>query len=93
MLTSRKLHLEIRKRLVRCYVLSTFLYASEDKINAFEMWIFRRRMFRISHLDRKTNVEVLEIAMVKHTSDDYTREESSIFWTLYKRKGKNNYWW
>ena len=50
-LTSRKLHLEIGKRLVRYYVLSTFLYASkswtldkqmEDKINAFEMWIFRR---------------------------------------------------
>ena len=48
-LTSRKLHLEIRKRLVWCYVLSTFLYALEswtldkqmdDKINAFEMWIF-----------------------------------------------------
>ena len=48
-LTSWKLHLEIRKHLVRCYVLSTFLYASEsctldkqkeDKINAFEMWIF-----------------------------------------------------
>ena len=67
-LTSRKLHLEIRKRLVRCYVLSTFLYASEawtlnkqmeDKINAFEMWIFRR-MFRILHLNRKTNAEVLE---------------------------------
>ena len=67
-LISRKLHLEIRKRLVRCYVLSTFLYASEswtldrqieDKINAFEMWIFRR-MFRISYLDRKTNLEVLE---------------------------------
>ena len=29
-LTSRKLHLEIRKRLVTCYVLSTFLYASES---------------------------------------------------------------
>ena len=46
-----KLHLEIRKRLVRCYVLPTFLYTSElctldkqmeDKINAFEMLIFRR---------------------------------------------------
>ena len=48
-LTSRKLNLEIRKQLVRCYVLSTLLYASEswtlnkqmeNKINAFEMWIF-----------------------------------------------------
>ena len=50
-----------------------FLYASEswtldrqieDKINAFEMWMFRH-MFRISHLDRKTNVEVLEMAKAK----------------------------
>ena len=74
-LTSRKLHLEIRKHLVRCYVLSTYLYASEswtlnkqmeDKINAFEMWICRR-MFRILHLDRKTGVEVLEMAKAKQT--------------------------
>ena len=59
-LTSRKLRLEIRKRLVRCHILFTFLYVSESwilnkqmeyKINAFEMWIFRR-MFMISHLDR-----------------------------------------
>jgi hypothetical protein len=48
-LTSRKLHLEMRKRLVRCYVLSTFLYASEswtlnkqmeDKINALRCGFF-----------------------------------------------------
>ena len=38
----------------------------EDKINAFEMWIFRR-MFRTSHLDRKTNVEVFEMAKAKQT--------------------------
>ena len=74
-LTSHKLHLEIRKLLVRCYLLSIFLYASEswtlneqveDKIDAFEMWIFQR-MFTISHLDRNTNVEILEMAMVKQT--------------------------
>ena len=50
-LTSWKLHLEIRKCLVRCYVLSIFLYTTkswtlykqmEDKINAFELWIFRQ---------------------------------------------------
>ena len=72
-LTSRKLHLEIRKRLVRCYVLSIFLCASEswtlnklmeDKINAFEMWI-SQGMFRVWHVDRKTNVEVLEMAKAK----------------------------
>ena len=29
-LTSKKLHLEIRKHLLKCYVLFTFLYASES---------------------------------------------------------------
>ena len=51
------------------------LYASEswtltkqmkDNINAFEMWIFQR-MFRILHLDRETNIEVLEMAKAKQT--------------------------
>ena len=91
-LISRKLHLEIRKRLVRCYVLSTFLYASEswtldrqieDKINAFEMWIFRR-MFRISHLDRKTDLEVLEMAKAKQTLLRTIQERKlHYFWFLF----------
>ena len=38
----------------------------KDKCNAFEMWLFQC-MFRISHLDRKTNVEVLEMAKAKQT--------------------------
>ena len=47
----------------------SFLYASEswtlgkqmeDKINAFEKWIFRH-MFTISHLDRKTKVEPISV--------------------------------
>ena len=60
----------------------------EDRFNTFEMWIFRR-MFMISHLDRKTNVEVLEMAKAKQTfSEDYAREETTKFWTLDTRKGK-----
>ena len=68
-LTSWKLHLEVRKWLVKCYVLSIFVYASEcwtldkqmeDKINTFEMWNFRC-MYKMSHRNRKTNVEVLEM--------------------------------
>ena len=45
-------------------------------------------MFRISHLERKTNVEVLEMSKAKQTFEDYTREETTIFWTLDMRKGK-----
>ena len=48
LLTTRNLHLNTRKKLIKCYILSTFLYASEtwvinqimwDKIEAFEMWM------------------------------------------------------
>ena len=44
-------------------------------------------MFRISYLDRKTNVEVLEMARTKQTLLR-TKEETTIFWTLDMRKGK-----
>ena len=74
-LTARKLHLEIRKRLVMCYVLSIFLCASESwtldkQIGDKSMRLrcgFSHAWFSISHLDRKTNVEVLEMAMAKQT--------------------------
>ena len=87
----------IRKRLVRCYVLSTFLYASEswtlntpteDNINAFEMWIFRR-MFRILQLDRKTNVIVLEMARAKQILLRTIQEQKlKYFGHLIQGKGK-----
>ena len=66
-LTSKSVSLNTRKRLVRCYVLSTFLYASESwtlnkelegRIEALEMWIYRR-LLKISYKDRVTNEEVL----------------------------------
>ena len=68
-LTSRRINLKLRKRLVQCYVLSTFLYASEtwtlnkdleNRINAFELWIYRR-MLKISYVDRITNEQVLHM--------------------------------
>ena len=69
-LISRKLSLETKKRLVRCYILSTLLYASETwtiseeawaKIEAFEMWIYRK-MLRIPYTAHMTNKTVLHLA-------------------------------
>ena len=66
-LTSKSVSLNTRKCLVQCYVLSTFLYASESWtlnkelkgiIEALEMWIYRR-LLKISFKDRVTNEEVL----------------------------------
>ena len=62
----------------------------EDKINAFEMWIFRR-MFRISHLDRKTNIEVLKMAKVTQTLLRTIQERKlQYFGHLIPGKGKQN---
>ena len=69
-LTTRRMRLETKKRLVRCYILSTFLYSSETwtiskeawtKIEAFEMWIYRK-ISRIPYTAHMTNERVLELA-------------------------------
>ena len=60
LLSARVLRLETRKKLIRCYILSTLLYVSEtwainqimmDTIEAFEMWI-RRRCLKISYKEQ-----------------------------------------
>lgn len=67
LLTSRQLSLNLRLRLVKCYVFPVLLYGMEGwtlldqhckKIEAFEMWIYRR-MLRIAWTDRIRNTEVL----------------------------------
>ena len=52
------------------------------------MWIFRR-MFRISHLDKKTNVEVLEMTKAKQTFLRTIQERKpQYFGHLIQGKGK-----
>jgi hypothetical protein len=74
-LTSRKVDMETRKRLIRCYIISTFLYASEtwtihkdswNKIEAFEMWLLRK-MMKISYTTHTSNQEVLRMTNSKRT--------------------------
>ena len=69
LLTARRLHLNMRKKLIRCYIMSTFLYASEtwainqimwNKIEAFEMWLWRKCL-KISYTEHKSNEEVLNM--------------------------------
>lgn len=64
---SRDLSLKLRTRLVKCYIYSILLYGMEawtvnkycmNKIDAFEMWIYRR-ILKISWTHRVSNVEVL----------------------------------
>ena len=75
LLTSRNISFHLRLRLVKCYVYSVLLYGSETwtlnknlekKIEAFEMWIFRR-MGKISWTEKKTNKEVCKMLNVQPT--------------------------
>lgn len=77
-LCNLKLSLEVRLRVMRCYIWSTVLYGCETwtlkkdaqtRIQAFEMWIYRR-MLRIPWTARVTNEEVInrigsEVQLVK----------------------------
>ena len=67
LLCSTGLNLQLRKRLVKCYVWSVLMYGSEawtmgkrerDRIEAFEMWVWRR-MEKIRWVNKVKNEEVL----------------------------------
>ncbi|KAJ8030144.1 hypothetical protein HOLleu_26466 [Holothuria leucospilota] len=75
MLTSKKIKLSTRKRMVRCYVLftpnvcvrlETWILSrdAENKIDAFDMWLYRR-MLKVSYKDRMSNEEVLSRVKAK----------------------------
>lgn len=66
-LCSNDLSLQLKVRMLRCYVFSVLLYGMEawtlkkdisNRIEAFEMWTYRR-ILKISWVDRVTNDEVL----------------------------------
>ena len=66
----RNLSLGLKKKLLKCYVFTVFIYGSEAwnfnkelcrKIRSFELWCYRR-IFRISWTERITNTEVEERA-------------------------------
>ncbi len=70
----KKMSLELRKRIVMCYVWSVVRYASEtwilskamqDRINSFEMWCYRR-LHRIKWTEKVTNEEVLQRSGLEH---------------------------
>lgn len=94
-LTSRKLKIETKKRLIRCYILSTFLYASETwtidaeswkRIEAFEMWCLRK-MMRIPYTDHVTNVEVLRRTNSKRfLRDEITKRKLQYFGHIVRRE-------
>jgi hypothetical protein len=84
---SRKLDLNLQKKLVKCYIWSTALYGAETwtllkvdqkDLKSFEMWCWRR-MEKISWTDHVRNEEVLH----------RVKEDRNI---LHKRKQRKANW-
>ena len=69
-LTSREIPVSVRVQLTRTLIWSVLLYGAEaqtlnagmvDKLEAFEMWLYRR-ILKISWVQKRTNEEVLQLA-------------------------------
>ena len=92
-LTSKQITIKLKMRIVKCYIYSTLMYGSEtwilnkqmeDRINAFEMWIYRR-IGRTSWKERKTNTEVMaKLKVKKRTTNGYKNQTNKIFWSHQK---------
>lgn len=82
--TSKDISLQLKLRLMRCYVLSVLFYGVEawttteatlKKLEAVEMWIYRR-ILKIPWTDHITNVEVMQ----------RIGKEKEVVFTVKKRK-------
>ena len=74
-LITKKLGMEIRKKILHCYIMSTLMYAAETwvinmadwkRLEAFELWTLRK-MMKVSWKDKKTNEEVMKRAKCKRS--------------------------
>ena len=86
-LTNISMNINLRQRILKCYVLSTLLYGCEawtlkknlrKKIEAVEMW-FLHRMLRIPWTARITNEEVLRRAGTERTLINQIRKRQLNF--------------
>ncbi|KAG1671332.1 Craniofacial development protein 2 [Nymphon striatum] len=85
---------ETKKRLVKCYIWSTLLYGAETwtltkimmtKIEAFEMWIYRR-MLKISYTEHRTNEFVLRKIEAKRSLMNTIKKRKCTYFGHIMRK-------
>ena len=87
-LTSKQINNKLKMRIIKCYVFSTLLYASETwtmnkqlegRITAFEMWIYRR-IGGISWKQKVTNIDVLKrLGMKKELLGEIKSRQARYF--------------
>ena len=94
-LCNMTLSLEVRKRVLQCYITPILTYGCESwtinklesgKLEATEMW-FYRRMLRIPWTARKTNVEVFKESNAKRSLINNIRKRQSSFFGHFMRQG------
>jgi hypothetical protein len=88
LLTSKQINNKLKMRIIKCYVFSTLLYASETwtmnkqlegRITAFEMWIYRR-IGGISWKQKVTNIDVLKrLGMKKELLGEIKSRQARYF--------------
>ena len=95
----RSISQTLKMRLLQCYIEPILTYSCETwtlskqmvkRIEAIEMW-FLRRMFRIKWTDRKTNMEVMEMAEYSRSLEKKIRNRQAKFiGHVMRRKGLEN---
>ena len=94
LLTSKKLKISTKLRIVKCYVYSIFTYGSEawtlskvleSKIDATEMWCLRR-IGNIKWSDRVTNDSVLQMLKTKRQLLSNIQKRKTRYFGHIKRK-------
>ena len=95
LLTTKKLKISTKIRIVKCYVYSIFTYGCEswtlskvleDKINAMEMWCMRR-LGNVKWSDRVTNESVLEKLHTKRQLLNSIQKRKMKYFGHVKRRG------
>ena len=95
LLTTKKLKISTKIRIVKCYVYSIFTYGCEswtlskvleDKINAMEMWCMRR-LGNVKWSDRVTNESVLEKLHTKRQLQNSIQKRKMKYFGHVKRRG------
>ena len=95
-LTNKRLSIEVRKRVLQCYIEPILLYGCESwsmtkqtstSIEAMEMW-FLRRMLRVSWTENTPNLVILNTASSTRNSYEQHQEKTSIMSRPCDEKGK-----
>jgi hypothetical protein len=98
-ITNRELELDVRKRIIQCYIEPILMYGCEtwtiskkvkQLIEAAEMW-FMRRMLRIPWTDKKSNEKVLEEAETRRKLYSKIRKRQAKFFGHVMRQKKLEY--